>query len=280
MSDRTSPVDATLIKAGRVFYAICLAVQGVLQLLYGDFRPAILPKWPSQIPALAICARLAGAALLGACIAIVISKRGREVALVLGGLFLASVLLFQLPYTLFVSPRSINPFSWGGPFNALVMAGCSFVVAASYPEGVRNTERRYSLLRGLEKVMPFGRILFCITILRFGIGHFLHTKHDAALIPGWIPWHIFWTYFTGAALVGSAAAVIAKVKLRPIASLLATMLFLWVVMLHIPRAIADPYSGQGNEIESAAHALADSGTALLIACSAWCSDRLRRTTDT
>ena len=277
MSDRTSPVVAILIKAGRVFYAICVAVQGILQLLYGDFRPAILPEWPSQIPALAICARLAGAALLGAGIAIVIGKRGREVALVLGGLFLASVLFCQLPYTLFVSPRSINPFSWGGPFNALVMAGCSFVVAASYPERVRNTARRSSLLRGLETVMPFGRILFCITILRFGIGHFLHTMHDAALIPDWIPWHRFWIYFTGAALIGSGVAIIAKFKLGPIAALLSTMLFLWVVMLHIPLAIANPYSGQGNEIESAAHALADSGAALLIACSAWYSDRPRRT---
>ncbi|MFZ1013940.1 MAG: hypothetical protein WAN28_11400 [Terracidiphilus sp.] len=280
MLDRTSPVGAILIKAGQVFYAICLAVQGILQLIYGDFRPAILPEWTSQNPALVICARVGGAALLGACIAIVMGKRGREVALILGGLFLASVLFCQIPYALLVNPRSINLFSWGGPFNALVMAGCSFVVAASYTEGARNAARQSSLLRGLEKVMPFGRILFCITILRFGIGHFLHTKHDAALIPGWIPWHMFWTYFTGAALVGSGAAVIAKIKLRPVAALLATMLFLWVVMLHVPRAIADPYSGQGNEIESAAHALADSGTALLIACSAWCSDRLRRTIGT
>jgi uncharacterized membrane protein YphA (DoxX/SURF4 family) len=268
MPDRRSPIDTISIESGRVFYAICLAVQGILQVLYGDFRPAILPQWPSQIPALAICARLAGMALLGAGIAIVMGKRAREVVLALGGLFLASVVFCQIPYALLVSPRSINLFSWGGPFNELAMAGCSFVVSASYPERAQNIAREASLLRGLEKITPFGRILFCITIVRFGIGHFLHTRHDAALIPGWIPWHMFWTFFTGAALIGSGAAVIANIKLRPIATLLATMLFLWVVMLHIPRAIADPHSGQGNEIESAAHALADSGAALLIACSA------------
>jgi uncharacterized membrane protein YphA (DoxX/SURF4 family) len=257
-----------LIKAGQTSYAICLIVQGILQLLYGDFRSAILPEWPSRIPGLAFCAWSVGAALVGAGVAIVIGKKGRETALIVGGLFLVSVLLFQLPYVLLVSPRSINPFSWGGPFNALIMAGCSFVVASSFHENARSVGHNSPLLRPLEVLVPFGRILFCITIIRFGAGHFLHTPHDAALIPAWIPWHRFWTYFTGAALVGSGAAIIAKFNLRPIATLLGTMLFLWVVMLHIPRAFADPYSGEGNNIESAAHALADSGTALLIACMA------------
>jgi uncharacterized membrane protein YphA (DoxX/SURF4 family) len=264
-----------LIKAGQTSYAICLIVQGILQLLYGDFRPAIVPEWPSRIPGLAFCAWFVGAALVGAGIAIVIGRKGREIALIVGALFLASALLFQLPYVLLVSPRTVNPFSWGGPFNALIMAGCSFVVASSFHENAGSATHKSPLIHPLEAVMPFGRILFCITIIRFGAGHFLHTTHDAALIPAWIPWHKFWTYFTGAALVGSGAAIVAKFNLRPIATLLGTMLFLWVVMLHIPRALADPHSGQGNEIESASHALADSGTALLIACMAVPKDRRR-----
>jgi uncharacterized membrane protein len=268
MSDRASSVDAIIIKAGQTSYAICLIVLGILQLIYPDFRPAILPEWPSRLPGLAFCAWIAGAVLVGAGIVIVIDRKGREIALIVGGLFLASALLFQLPYVLLVNPRTVNPFSWGGPFNALIMAGCSFVVASSFHENAGSTRHRSRLILPLEGLMPFGRILFCITIIRFGAGHFLHTRHDAALIPPWIPWHRFWTYFTGAALVGSGVSIIAKFNLRPIATLLGTMLFFWVVMLHIPRAFADPYSGQGNEIESASHALADSGTALLIACMA------------
>lgn len=266
MSDRASPIDAILIKGGQTSYAICLVVLGILQLFYGDFRPAILPEWPSPIPGLVICARLAGAAFIGAGIAIVMGKKGREVAVILGSVFLTSVLFCQLPYVLFVSPQSINPFSWGGPFNALALAGCSFVVAASFPEDAGNAGSKSSFMRLLARLMPFGRIFFCITLIRFGIGHFLHTERDAALIPGWIPWHGFWTYFTGAALIGSGIAVIVKFKLRPVAMLQGTMIFFFVVTLHIPRSFADPYSGQGNEIESGSRALAESGTALLIAC--------------
>jgi uncharacterized membrane protein YphA (DoxX/SURF4 family) len=241
---------------------------GALQLAYGDFRPAILPEWPSRISWLIVCARLAGAALVGAGIVIVLRYKGREAALIVGGVFLASTIFLQVPYTLFVSPRSLDLFSWGRPFAALVMAGSSFVVAASFPEDVRSAAHKSPLIRLLEKPLPFGSILFCITIVRYGVGHFLHTTYYAALIPGWIPWHRFWTYFTGTALVGSGTAIIFGFKIRPIAVLLGTMIFLWVVMLHIPRAIADPHSGQGNEIDSASQALADSGTALLIACMA------------
>ena len=51
-------------------------------------------------------------------------------------------------------------------------------------------------------------------------------------------------------------------------TLLGTMILLWVVMLHIPRAIADPYREEGNEIVSAARALAESGAAFLVAYAA------------
>jgi len=276
MSNRTFPVDALLIEAGQTSLAICLVVMGILQLIYGAFRPAILPEWPSRIPGLVVCARLAGVALIGAGTAIATRTKGREVALIAGGVFLASALFCQLPYTLLTSPRPLNPFAWGGPFNALIMSGCSFVVASSFRDDAGGGAHKSPLIRPLEAVMPFGSLLFCITIIRFGAGHFLHTTHDAALIPAWIPWHRFWTYFTGAALVGSGVAIIAKFNLQPIATLLGTMLLLWVVTLHIPRALADPHSGQGNEIESASHALADSGTALLIACMA-CTTSERQT---
>jgi hypothetical protein len=43
------------------------------------------------------------------------------------------------------------------------------------------------------------------------------------------------------------------------------MIFLWFIFLHIPRAIADPYAAQGNEVVSASDALAFTGTAFIIA---------------
>jgi hypothetical protein len=45
--------------------------------------------------------------------------------------------------------------------------------------------------------------------------------------------------------------------------------------LHIPRAIADPYREEGNEIESAARARAESGAAFLVAYAAAQDTRLK-----
>ena len=47
--------------------------------------------------------------------------------------------------------------------------------------------------------------------------------------------------------------------------LVGVMIFLWVPMLHIPRAIADPYTNVGNEWASVFEATAFSGMALMLA---------------
>jgi hypothetical protein len=103
-------------------------------------------------------------------------------------------------------------------------------------------------------------------MIAFGIDHFLYTDFVAKLVPGWIPWHVFWTYFGGVALIGSGVAIIFKIKLRVIALLQGTMLFLWFILLHVPDAITRPTFLKGNEVVSAADALGFSGTAFVIAC--------------
>jgi uncharacterized membrane protein YphA (DoxX/SURF4 family) len=67
------------------------------------------------------------------------------------------------------------------------------------------------------------------------------------------------------ALIGSGIAIILKIKLRIIATLLGIMIFLWFIFLHIPRAIAQPFVDKGNEVTSAFSALAFCGIAFVIA---------------
>ncbi|MDQ6903058.1 MAG: hypothetical protein M3139_08615, partial [Bacteroidota bacterium] len=85
----------------------------------------------------------------------------------------------------------------------------------------------------------------------------------------WIPGHVFWTYFAGVALAGAGVCIALKFKLKLIGLLLGIMLFIWFVILHIPRAIADPYVDKGNEVTSVFEAFAFSGIAFVIACMPW-----------
>lgn len=57
---------------------------------------------------------------------------------------------------------------------------------------------------------------------------------------------------------------ILRIQARLAALLLGVMIFLWLLMLHIPRAIADPSGGKGNEWTSVFKALALSGIAFLL----------------
>ncbi|WP_299356191.1 hypothetical protein [Mucilaginibacter sp.] len=72
----------------------------------------------------------------------------------------------------------------------------------------------------------------------------------------------------GVALIAGAAGIILNIKRQLAANLLGAIIFIWLITLHIPRAIADPVSGNGNEIVSVFEALAFSGIAFLIAANA------------
>jgi uncharacterized membrane protein len=266
----------TLIRAGQGSFGVCLATSGILQLYYGDFRPQILPSWPSGFAALGACARIMGAALIASGVAILINRHARIICLLWAGLFLAFVPLFHIPYMLLAGPNPRHLGSWGDTINTLALAGMALVVAGSFSEGNSSLRGKPLLIQLLEKAVPLGRILYCTPIVGFGICHFLYAKGIATLVPSWIPWHMFWTYFAGTCLICSGLAIIFKIRLQMITSLLGVMILLWVFTIHIPRAIADPHRGEGNEIESAARALAESGAAFLLACTAGGSNRDRR----
>jgi uncharacterized membrane protein len=256
-----------LNKTGRSFYGICIATLGIHQLFYADFRTVILPPWPSWRTSPGIWAYLAGAALIVAGLAIIFEKKARVVALVLGAVLLALIVFWHVPYMLFVFPNHLYHLGvWADATKALALSGGAFVVAGSFPDETANTGNQPSPVRLLERTIPFGRILFSMMIITFGIDHFLYVEQVATLVPAWIPGHIFWAYCAGVALIGLGTAILLKFKLKVAAILLGTMIFLWFVLLHIPRAIADPIVGKGNEVASAADALGFSGIAFVLAC--------------
>jgi hypothetical protein len=145
----------------------------------------------------------------------------------------------------------------------LALSCGAFVIAGCFSEKYENP-----FIQFLKKLIPLGRIFFSLTMICFGIDHFLDPKDVADYIPSWIPIRLFWAYFAGAALISSGIAIILKIKPGLIAALLGTMLFTWFVILHIPRVIDSPIAYIGGEITSAFLALAYSGIAYTIAGSA------------
>jgi len=254
----------TLIKTARISYGILIAGLGAQQIMYGDFRPVILPQFPAS-PALATCAYIAGALLIIAGIAIIFDKKTRTVSLFLGGILLLLFICCQIPYELIADPNYKHLAVWTSAFKELALSGSALIVAGSFPDGDEYEQKKDFITSLVEKIIPLGSVFFSIMMIVFGIDHFLYAGWIATLVPNWMPGHVFWTYFAGAALICSGLAIIARVQVKLSALLLGIMIFLWFILLHIPRAIADPVSLQGNEISSVLESFGFSGIACLIA---------------
>ena len=255
-----------LIKTARSFYAIAMVVYGIQQFIYADFRNVLLPAWQSKLPLLPVWAYIFGVVLITAGLAIIFEKKAKEASLILGGIFLVLFCFVHIPYEI-IDPYSYSKHlgSWANSLKELALSGGGFVIAGSFQEENSNVQKKPVLFKLLEKMIPFGMIFFSITMTSFGIGHFMYIEFEAKLVPAWFPDHLFWAYFAGVALVGSGVFIILNIRRRAIATLLGTMIFFWVILLHIPHAIADPFVDRGIEVSSVFDALAFSGTAFVIA---------------
>jgi len=87
---------------------------------------------------------------------------------------------------------------------------------------------------------PIGRRLFGLCPVIFGLAHFGYAKFTASMVPAWLPAPLFWAYFTGAGHMAGGLALIAGVRTRLAATLLAAMYASFVLLLHLPRVIGAP----------------------------------------
>jgi uncharacterized membrane protein YphA (DoxX/SURF4 family) len=74
-----------------------------------------------------------------------------------------------------------------------------------------------------------------------------------------------WTYVAGVALIAGGAGLIVPRTTRIAGISVGTMLFTWVCILHIPRALAAGPAAQRNECTAVFEALSFAGLALVLA---------------
>jgi uncharacterized membrane protein YphA (DoxX/SURF4 family) len=262
-----------LAKIGRWFYAISLVGLAGQQFYYGSFRPVFVPAFPSAVPGQIVLVYLFSLFLIGAAVALVLEKEVRTWMLLLGSLFLALVLFCHIPYELLFDPGAKQIGSWNNGIKELSMfSGSAFIIAACFPRGVAGRrvpgKKDRAFLRPLEALIPFGIFFYSLMLVIFGIEHFLYAGGVQTLVPDWIPGHLFWTYFAAIALIGAGVAFIFGIKVKQIGILTGIMIFIWFLVLHIPRAAVAPVTDNGNELTSVFESLGCSGIAFVIAAAA------------
>jgi hypothetical protein len=240
-------------KAGLVAFAVGTAGVAFVQMLYKGLDPVFLASQPAWLPWYPLWAYIGNVAVIFACGVILYKKNHRQAAIWLASGLLVLFAASHIPYQAMHYPT--HPGMWTNALKSSALAGGALIVA-----GMQPTTSNPAL-----KSLKIGGILFAITMVVFGWDHFIYTDFVATLVPNWIAGHVFCTYFAGIALMASGTAIMLNIKAQLAATLLGIMLFIWLAILHIPRAVADPYGLNGNECRSVFEALAFSGIAFILA---------------
>ena len=88
----------TLIKIGRINYAIGIAGLGVQQFYFPGFRPVFVPNWPEVMPNPQVLIYLSSVGLIISGLFIVFNFRSRKTSLILGGALLMLFIVCHVPW--------------------------------------------------------------------------------------------------------------------------------------------------------------------------------------
>lgn len=89
----------------------------------------------------------------------------------------------------------------------------------------------------MNKIATAGRILFALPFAVFGINHFVMMDYYMGMLTSFIPQTAFIMILTGLLLIAASISIITKKLVKISTILLASLLFLFIVTIHIPHLI-------------------------------------------
>jgi uncharacterized membrane protein len=224
-----------LLYPGRIIYAIGIIALGILCFILKDFIVGHAPPWPASFNVNPALGYISGAAIIMAGIAVIAKKHSVQAALLIAVLIL----------TLSISRHLLHFIDWLNTLKSMALLGGSLIIAVACSK-----EDGTSLPRFLnDKILVLtGTVLLAVFFIGSGYAHFKFSGFVIDFIPGYIPFHPFWTYFCGICLFAGGAGLLIP-QTRSLAALLAgIMVGGWFVLLHIPRFYAnmnDPFDRMG-----------------------------------
>ena len=256
--------DSRGFALGRAFFGAAVAASGVLQLVTGEYV-RLVPRVPGELPSTSPGAYALGLVLVAIGLAVLTRRMAGTALAVLALLLVVNLLFVYLPQMIWnpvVDRPFLRGFMWTNPLKSMALVGGAALLAARLGGVWRRSARLVRVLLRLERAGPLFLAVFLIVA---GIQHVWYRPFVTLLIPAYVPAPVFWTYFTAVALLAGGLGILWPRTARLAGNLAGLMIFLWVWMLHIPRALSGP--AHANETAGIFEALALSGVALLVAAS-------------
>ena len=228
-----------IVGAGHLAFAAAMIFIGVLGLMHRDFAPLWEPV-PESVPARPALVYLSGLVALAGGVGLLAARFAAAASRLLFVWFLFWLLVLRLP-------RVVLAFavdSWWAACQTAAMLGAAWILFTWFA-GERD-RGRFRFAAG-ERSLPVARALYGFALIPFGIAHFLYLEATAPLVPAWLPAHVFWAYFTGAAFIAAGVAILAGVWARLAATLSVVQMGLFTVLIWIPIVAKGPSESQWGE---------------------------------
>ncbi len=94
----------------------------------------------------------------------------------------------------------------------------------------------------LDKALVFGPLFLAMPVAVFGTDHFTFPDVVAGMVPRFIPFHVFWVYFVGLALIAAGISIILDIYSVLAATLLSATIFSFVLLISAPAVVSDPHN--------------------------------------
>lgn len=216
-----------IASVGHVVFAAVMIAVGILFLIKGDFG-AIWDGVPKGMPAREALSWLCIIISLACGIGLFWRRVAAHASRVLLTYLLLWMLAFKLRYIV-LAPLSEGPYeNWA---ETAVMVAGAWVLYAWF---ANDWDKQYLGFASGDNGVRIARVFYGLAMIAFGVAHFAYVNLTAPLIPGWLPWHLFWAYFFGATYIASGIAVLIGVYARLAATLSALQMGLFTLLVWVP----------------------------------------------
>jgi hypothetical protein len=222
-----------IVSVGHAVFAATMIGVGVLGLIKGDFTQLWLPV-PKGLPGRELLAYLCALITLVCGVGLLWQRSAAAAARLLLASLVLWTLLFKARFIL-LAPTEEGSYQTCGE-NVVVVAA-AWVLYAWFATG----RRRLDFATG-ERGVRIARVLYALAMIAFGLSHFAYLNLTAPLVPGWLPGHVFWAYFTGAAYLAAAAAMLSGVWARLAVVLSTIQMGGFTALVWLPMALAGTLS--------------------------------------